>query len=233
MTADPNPLFRWIYRLLALGALLALVVGAFTIASAWWRGRAWMQRQHVEVAVDDQQATPRALRFHDLQALAGTGTKVLRVGEVAQGDGLGSGSGSGLYDGSVDRNLVFLRDGMQTATWLFRGNMQALGRVDAVCAAAAERCERVVALYLEVATRDTNGDDAVDRQDAMRPALVRTDGSGYTLLGSASARVLDQVVAADASTVGLLLQEGRWLVYREYSTTTFRTIREQRITQLR
>ena len=86
------------------------------------------------------------------------------------------------------RNLLFLSGDPVQPRWLFNDADQMLARAEPLCAKGSadyfEACpqaeKRTLAVYLEVIAKDSNRNGALDHEDRAVPALVRTDGTGYT-----------------------------------------------------
>lgn len=228
---DGNVFFRWVYRLLALMALAGGTLVAFFLIQSWWSSFHWRERQAVEVTVTGEAGKPvkRQLRFYRLESLKGTDTSLVRVADAASNAGRMMGSS---YIGeSNDRNLIFLHAN-QKATWLFPRNEQTLRNVSVLCHCEPEEKARVLALYLEVIGVDSNGDGQKDSDDLAMPALVRADGTGYTPLLKAPARLLGHELSDDFSAFGVLYESQGKLIHRQYAMGNFALRAEHVITSL-
>lgn len=227
---DSNAFFRWVYRLLALMALLGGVALALVVIGGWWSSSKWRERQSVEVTVQGEAGKPvkRQFRFYGLQSLRGTDTSLLRVGEfVGSSRVMGSGYGADKYD----RNLVFLR-GDRKATWLFARNNQTIRDVFELCRCEPEENARVIALYLEVVNADTNRDGETNEADLAIPALVRADGTGYTVLLDRPVRLLGRELSTDGAALDVLYESNGQLIHRRYAMADFGMRSEQVLTSL-
>lgn len=228
---DSNVFFRWVYRLLALMALVGGALLAFVLIQSWWSSSHWRQRQAVEVTVKGKAGKPvtRQLRFYGLESLKGTDTSLLRVADL--GAKSGRVMSSSYLSNKSDRNLVFLQ-GDRKATWLFPRNDQTIREVFELCLCEPEEKARVLALYLEVVTADSNGDGETDEDDLAMPALVRADGTGYTPLLDSPVRLLGRELSDDGAALGVLYESKGQLIHRQYTMEDFSLRAEQVITSL-
>ena len=227
--AEQNLFFRWLYRLLALGALGLLQVIAYVIMAGELSSRRWQHRNTVAVQqpTADGRKKVEELRFGDLELIRGSAIRMIKVeSEVDRGKRLGLSSGGYGWNFRT-RNLVFVQPGSGPARWLFKDNGQYLGEVDQLCVCRDGAKGPALALYFEIARGD-----GTDRPDSVSPAATRADGSGYTVLGKPVARVLDKDVSEDGKTLGLLVEDQGKLVYRRFSLETFAPLQEQLVTQL-
>jgi hypothetical protein len=227
--AEQNLFFRWLYRLLALGALGLLLVIAYVIVAGELSSRRWQHRNTVAVQqpTADGRKKVEELRFGDLQLIRGSAVRLIKVeSEVERGKRLGLSSGGYGWNFRT-RNLVFVQPGSGPARWLFKDNGQYLGDVDQLCVCRDGTKGPVLALYFEIAQGDGSG-----RPDGVIPAVTHADGSGYAVLGKPVARVLDKDVSEDGKTLGLLVEDQGKLVYRQFSLETFAPLQEQLVTQL-
>ena len=228
--SEANHFFRWVHRILALGAVALMVLIAYVLISEWLKSSHRRGRNTVEVAADGAEGrpAPRQLRFYGLETLKGTGMQILKV---ADRNGGGAGRVMSSYSApDTDRNIVFLGKGYSQARWLFPKNDQVIRSVDEWCACESAQQARILALYLEVASSDTNGDGTVDDDDLGRPALVKPDGSRYTVLFDKPVRILGHEF--DSQALGLLFQQDGNLMYRQYAPDTFAMVSEQLVTRL-
>lgn len=227
--AEQNLFFRWLYRLLALGALGLLLVIAYVIVAGELSSRRWQHRDTVAVQQPTADGRKRVeeLRFGDLEAIRGSAVRLIKVeSEVDRGKRLGLSSGGYGWNFRT-RNLVFVQPGSGPARWLFKDNGQYLGEVDQLCVCREGTKGPVLALYFEIARGDGTG-----RPDSVSPAATRADGSGYAVLGKPVARVLDKDVSEDGRTLGILVEDEGKLLYRQFSLETFVQLSEQPVTQL-
>lgn len=228
--AEQNLFFRWLYRLLALGALGLLLVIAYVIVAGEFSSRRWQHRNTVAVQqpTADGQKKVEELRFGDLQPIRGSEVRLVKVeSEVERGKRLGLSSGGYGWNFRT-RNLVFVQPGNSSpARWLFKDNGQYLGDVDQLCVCKDGAEGPTLALYFEIAKGDGSG-----HPDGVSPAVTHADGSGYATLGKPVARVLDKDVSEDGKTLGLLVEDQGKLVYRQFSLETFAPLQEQLVTQL-
>ena len=227
--AEQNLFFRWLYRLLALGALGLLLVIAYVIVAGELSSRRWQHRDTVAVQqpTANGQEKVEELRFGDLEPIRGSAIRLIKVeSEIDRGKRLGLSSGGYGWNFRT-RNLVFVQPGSGPARWLFKGNDQYLGDVDQLCVCRDGAKGPVLALYFEIARGD-----GTSHPDSVSPAVTRPDGSGYTVLGKPVARVLDKDVSEDGKTLGMLVEDEGKLLYRQFSLETFVQLSEQLVTQL-
>jgi len=227
--AEQNLFFRWLYRLLALGALGLLLAIAYAIVAGELSSRRWQHRNTVAVQqpTADGREKVEELRFGDLQVIRGSAVRLIKVeSEVDRGKRLGLSSGGYGWNFRT-RNLVFVQPGGGPARWLFKDNGQYLGDVDQLCVCREGTKGPVLALYFEIARGDETG-----RPDSVSPAATRADGSGYAVLGKPVARVLDKEVSEDGNTLGILVEDEGKLLYRRFSLETFAQLQEQLVTRL-
>lgn len=227
--AEQNLFFRWLYRLLALGALGLLLAIAYAIVAGELSSRRWQHRNTVAVQqpTADGREKVEELRFGDLQVIRGSAVRLIKVeSEVDRGKRLGLSSGGYGWNFRT-RNLVFVQPGSGHARWLFKDNDQYLGDVDQLCVCREDTKGPVLALYFEIARGDGSG-----RPDSVSPAATRADGTGYAVLGKPVARVLDKDVSEDGKTLGILVEDQGKLLYRQFSLETFLPLSEQLVTQL-
>ena len=227
---EPNPFFRWLYRLLALGGLCLLLAIAYVfVASEMSSGR--LQSRDTVIAqktTADGRKKEEELRFGDLETIRGSSTRLIKV-ESQTERSLLRGSSGGYGWNFRTRNLVFLPPGGDQARWLFKDNDQYLGGLDQLCVCNDDGLKGpALALYFEIAQGEVDG-----RPGSVRPAVTRIDGVGYTALGGAVTRVLDKDVSEDGTTLGLLVEDQGKLLYRQFSLSTFVPISERLVTQLR
>lgn len=224
--AEENRFFRWVYRLVGLGALLGLVAVAGLFVTTMLIGGNWAGGQTAEVqAMGAEPGAPtERLRFFGLESLKGTGMQMVMVG-VQDDDGFGKRVSSS-YSSAQTRNVVFFAPGGGQATWLFPGNDQHILGVEKLCVCSGKDDDRVLGLYLEIESSPADDDGRV------QPALVRPDGSGYRALTPGPVRVLGNETDGEAGRVGLLMEvEGR-LVFRQYALTDFSQVSEQTVAAL-
>lgn len=225
--AEENRFFRWIYRLVGLGALLGLVALAGLFVTTVLIGGNWAGEQTAEVQAIGAEpgAPPERLRFFGLESLKGTGIQMVMVGAQDNDDGF-SGRVSSGYASAKKRNIVFFAPGGGQATWLFPGNQQHILSVEKLCLCKGGDDDRVLGLYLEM--EPTPADDG----DRVQPALVRPDGSGYRALTPAPVRVLGQEMDVESARVGLLMEVDGRLVFRQYDLTDFSQVSERTVAAL-
>jgi hypothetical protein len=230
LMSEQNQFFRWLYRLLALGALGLLLVIAYAIIAGELSSRRWQHRNTVAVQqpTADGQKKVQELRFGDLELIRGSAIRMIKVeSEVDRGKRLGLSSGGYGWNFRT-RNLVFVQPGSSSpARWLFKGDGQYLSDIDQLCICRDGVKSPALALYFEIAQGDGSG-----RPEGVSPAVTHADGSGYATLGKPVARVLDKDVSEDGKTLGLLVEDQGKLVYRQFSLETFAPLQEQLVTQL-
>ena len=227
--SEQNQFFRWLYRLLALGALGLLLVIAYVIIAGELSSRRWQHRNTVAVQQPtvDGQGKVEELRFGDLQQIRGSAIRLVKVeSEVERGKRLGLSSGGYGWNFRT-RNLVFLPPGGGPGRWLFKDNDQYLSDIVQLCICKDEAKGPTLALYFEIAQGDGSG-----RPEGVSPAATHADGSGYAVLGRSVTRVLDKDVSEDGKTLGLLVEDQGKLMYRQFSLETFAQLQEQLVTQL-
>ncbi len=227
--SEQNLFFRWLYRLLALGALGLLLVIAYVIIAGELSSRRWQHRNTVTVQqpTADGQKKVEELRFGGLEVIHGSTIRLIKVeSEVERGKRLGLSSGGYGWNFRT-RNLVFVEPGSGPARWLFKDNDQYLSDIDQLCICKDGTKDPTLALYFEIAKGDGSG-----RPDSVSPAVTHADGSGYAVLGKPVTRVLDKDVSEDGKTLGLLVEDQGKLLYRQFSLETFAPLREQLVTQL-
>ncbi len=228
---DGSRFFRWLYRVLAIVALCALLAIGYAAASIAYQQSRWADRRSVTVVTpgDTKNQPKQDLRFTALDSIAGTTTSVLQV-ETASTGGGGSLSSAG-YGGSL-RNLVFLDGDKTAARWLYNGNLQLLSGFKKLCLCDANRQAPVLALYVEVRASDTNGDGTIDEDDDVVPAMMRTDGRGYTTLSTPVDRIIDSSLSATGDSLEVLIQEGSRLTFRRYAIPGFNEVANQLVTDI-
>ena len=229
---EQNLFFRWLYRMLAVGALFLLLAIAYLWVQSMLSSRQWRARDTVEVQQPGQQGRKQVqtLRFGELESISGTDIKMLKVeSEDARGNSVGFSSG-GYGAAFTIRNLVFLEAGNGKARWLFDDNEQFIGKVSKLCVCDAGREGSTLAIYLEVVRGKPPADARKDGN--VQAALTRPDGLGYTEIGKPVSRVLDTLVSPDAKTIGLLVEERGNVSYRVFSLETFAPVSERAVTQL-
>lgn len=228
--SDSNPFFIWVYRLLAISALLLVVAVAAMVGWSMYASSDWRQRQTVELPVAENDASAGArqrLRFYNLETLPGTGVQAVQVGQVTKA---GKSFGSSSYRGNELRNVVFFSPGEGEARWLFADNTRAIETFDKLCDCSGSEAKTVLALYVESRLADADSD--AEQEQAVVPALVRPDGSGYQALYDTPVRVLGHELDAENRSMGLLVEESGRLVHRVYALEPFRQISEREITRL-
>ena len=225
--SEENRFFRWVYRLVGLGALLGLAALAGLFVTTILIGGNWGEDQTAEVQTVGAEpgAPPERLRFFGLETLQGTGIQMVMVGSQDNDDGLSRRVSSG-YGSFVKRNIVFFAPGGGQATWLFPANQREIVSVEKLCACSNQASDLVQALYLEIEPIP------VDDSDRVQPALVRPDGSGYLALTPGPVRVLGQEFDAQASRVGLLMEVDGTLLYRQYDLADFSQVSERTVAAL-
>lgn len=227
---EPKRYFKWLYRLLAVCGLGAVVlVGLFVLSLVWQQNR-WFNRQAVQVAPEGG-GKPAAenLRFSELEDIRGSRSSMLHV-EAAQGGRSGSFS-SGGYGGQL-RNLVFLDGTKTSARWLFPRNTQLLSSVQKLCACDGDERGPVVAIYVAVRRVDSNDNGRIDDEDRVVPALMRPDGRGYRELSAAVDRIIDSSVSGDGMVLSILVQNGNALRFRQYAIPGFDQVADQLVTKI-
>ena len=227
--SEQNLFFRWLYRLLAIAELCLLLVIAYVIVAGELSSRRWQQRNTVVVQkpAQDGSKAEEELRFGNLQAIRGSGVRLIKVeSQVDRGMRLGLSSG-GYGSNFRTRNLVFLPPGGGAGRWLFKGNDQYLSDTDQLCACGSDEKSPTLALYFEIAQGGGSG-----RAELVVPAVARIDGSGYATLGKPVSRVLDKDVSEDGKVLGLLVEEQGKLLYRQFSLQTYAPLQEQLVAQL-
>ena len=228
--SEQNQFFRWLHRLLALGALGLLLVIAYVIIAGELSSRRWQHRNTVAVQqpTADGQGKVEELRFGGMEPIRGSAIRMIKVeSEVNRGKRLGLSSGGYGWNFRT-RNLVFMQPGSDPVRWLFKDNDQYLSDIDQLCICGEGTKSPTLALYFEIAQGDGSG-----RPDGVSPAVAHVDGSGYAALGKPVARVLDKDVSEDGKTLGLLVEDQGKLLYRQFSLETFAPLQEQLVTQLR
>lgn len=227
--SEHNQFFRWLYRLLALGALCLLLVIGYVIIAGELSSRRWQHRNTVAVQqpTADGQKKVEELRFGNVEPIRGSAIRLIKVeSEVERGKRLGLSSGGYGWNFRT-RNLVFVGPGSGPARWLFKHNDQYLSEIDQLCICKDGVKSPTLALYFEIAQGDGSG-----RPDGVSPAATHADGGGYAALGKPVTRVLGKDVSEDGKTLGLLVEDQGKLLYRQFSLETFAPLQEQLVTQL-
>ncbi|KAF1709079.1 hypothetical protein [Pseudoxanthomonas sacheonensis] len=229
--SEQNTFFRWVYRLLAIGGLCLLLAIAYvwiagSISSRQWRGRNTVE---VEQAGRNGRKQVQTLRFDGLESIKGSAVQLIKVESEDEGGNKVGFSSGGYGAAFTTRNVIFLEAGNGVARWLFPDNDQFIGKVSKLCVCEDGKESDVLAIYLEVARGKAGETGAASR---VVPALVRTDGNGYTELGKPVSRVLDNVVSDDGKTLGLLVEDKGKLLYRQFSLESFAQLSERLVTQL-
>lgn len=239
--SEQNRFFLWLYRFLAIaGVLLVLLIAGVFVLEVWapWREH---RSDPVEVAAPgDTSGAPQArLRIGNLSRISGTDVTMLRLTSANASRKMRS----SVYDDRGEtRNLLFLDRGNTRPRWLFPKHdqmlldieeLQANGGGDAVAVSGDEGGGvRTIAISMRVVKADTDGDGELGCDDACVYALLHPDGSGYTELTGRDESVLDTSVAEDGATIGLLIEKGSRLLYREYDTAGFKLRSEREIASI-
>lgn len=233
---EPNRFFLWLYRLLALLAVLVLAMVAWFIAQQMFGAVAWQPRRTVQVrAVEDAADAPaRRMWVGEVRAITGARTTMISMHEgTGPRAGLGSlGSGG---RGAGPRNLVFVVEGQARARWLFARNHQWLRDIDLLClceTGTGAGNERILAIFVQVVRAGADADGAGPADGPVVPALLRPDGSGYTELGGPVDAIIDATLSEEGERLGLLLVDGARLLRREYTLADFALRSEQVLTEL-
>ena len=226
---EANSFFRWLYRLLAIAALGLVLLIAFVGYQMYAGSAGWRNRNVVDVAkpVADGKSVVEKLRFTDLETIAGTGIRMVRVETDSENRSGSLSSGPGW---SPTRNVVFIDAGFGKARWLFADNNSSIDGISKLCTCTPTDSDDkpVVAIYLQVRNRDTNSDGYIDGDDQVVPALVKPDGTDYKPLMAPVDEVLDTVTTEDGNGIGILVNSGNSLLYREYSVAD-RVLRAERV----
>lgn len=109
---EPNPFFRWLYRLLAVGSLCLLLVVVYVFVLSELAIRRLQSRDTVMVqkTTVDGRKKEEELRFGDLETIRGSSTRLIKV-ESQTERGVLRGSSGGYGWTFRTRNLVFLPPG--------------------------------------------------------------------------------------------------------------------------
>lgn len=239
--SEQNRFFLWLYRFLAIaGVLLVLLIAGVFVSEVWapWRKPRF---DPVEVAVPgDTSGAPQVrLRIGNLSRISGTDVTMLKLTSATTSRKMRS----SVYDDRGEtRNLLFLDRGNTRPRWLFPKHdqrlldieeLQANGVADPVAVSGdGVTGVRTIAISMQVIKADTDGDGEMDCDDTCVYALLHPDGSGYTELTGRDESVLDTTVAEDGTTIGLLIEKGTRLLYREYDTVGFRLRSEREIASI-
>jgi len=233
--AEQNRFFQWLYRVLAVLALLILSMIAYVFVREIVFPELWPTRHTIKVPNEkgkpEAQAVP--MTVGGVTRIKGGAVKMIELSAARPGIA-GLRSGSRNYSRDV-RNLIFIVDGQPRAKWLFEKNEQLLRAIEQICLCedrVKSEAESTTAIYLEVIRIDSDGDGVLGAGDRPIPALLRPDGSGYTELGGSVEEVLDTSLSDNGERFGLLIVDGDKLLYREYSVADFSLRAKHILTEL-
>ena len=223
-----DKVFTWIGRANSVVLLLLLIGVAFQVAIWNWPKGDRPYPRHVAVTAEasDPEQRPVQLILGDVKAI--TGSDILMISLGTEDDSLKLGSGSGYRQGEM-RNMLFLSGSGQRAAWLFPKNDNLLRDLDQLGWRPEQDSRNpTVALYLEYATADTDGDHEIDHGDAFTIALAKPDGSGVTDILQGVTRVLSHRLV-DEQTLALVYQIENKIWHARYRANTFEKLSEQAV----
>jgi hypothetical protein len=199
---DDNSFFRWLGRINSI--LFFLVVAGAGLLIGANAGLDIFIPQHndahavVETASGDTYDFGGSLNVKEdyssaMTRLEGTQEGFMVLQRASRGGSLGSRGGYGTANVNV---LLFDLRTMQSH-WMFEGTRQDIERayaVHAVVPVPNDGADPVTALLMPVATRDTNGDGKIDRNDADSLYVHRPGSAGAVkLLDAVSVNTIEQI----------------------------------------
>ncbi len=208
-----------------LGVLVAAVVFAsLTLFSGGGGNRA---RDGAVQVVDPASPSgkPVYLGLERFEHIAGTDTDLMLLTAQGSSGKLEMSSGSR----SETRNVLFISGRDKTPRWLFPTQAQVVFGVSQLRdEAAAPQRQPTLALYLEFAAKDSNGDGLLDTADVSTIALAKPDGRGLVEVLHEVTRVLSQEVV-DARQLVLVYQVGKSIRHARFDLVTLAMESEREI----
>jgi hypothetical protein len=220
--------FTWIARINSALFLLLLLGIGFVAGSEIWHDLD-RDKSHPVVVVDDTNTTePTPLTLGRVERIDGSEFMMIRLEARQDGKGLTSGSS---YRKDT-HNALFLAGGGAQATWLFDNNKNLIDTLFPLQQDVdGNRTGPAVALYIEYATADTNGDGAIDDSDKLTVALAKLDGSSRTeLLHNVDRTFSSELI--DERTLAVVYQIGKTIHHARYRADTFEPLSDQTIIEI-
>jgi len=214
--AEDNRFFRWLGRINAI--LFFLVVTGIALLIGANIGLDFVL-PHYETHAVVETASGDTLEFGGnltlgedyssaMTRLEGTQEGVMVLQRVDPSRG--SLSSSGRYGATANVNVLLFDLGTMKNHWMFRGTRQDIERayaIRAVVPAPKDGIDPVTAILMPVATKDTNGDGKIDRNDADSLYLHRPGSAGAVkLFDAVSVTTIDQL---DSGRVLVTYDDGK------------------------
>ncbi len=225
---EHNRFFIIVSRINSLLILVVAVGAVVAVFSLSVLSSNWGNRNTVEVLDEGEGEEALELSLGNLEEMTGHEVQTVNLTSDKPSKGLGSG-----YGGSDIRNVLFLTGEQLDSKWLYEKNSYL---ITCFCKLQASnkynRDDPVLALYVSVVKKDSNGDGELSDRDGIVLALVKPDGSNYTEVGNDITRILDSAVNDAGENVTFLVQIGRSVLARKYSLRTFSLVSEREISEI-
>jgi len=227
---DTIKFFRIVSRLNSVLFLLIL------LASAYWliQINTSFGDRPVRGAVDivEDPATGESptleLRLGRIQWVNGTDTQYVTLETQAKGGKLSG------YEPSETLNVLFVAGDAFDSYWLFDHQRYRIAAISSLTPDKEfDEDRNAVAIYVVVITEDSNNDTRLDIEDLQTIALLRTDGTGYTVIAENIDQIISTRASFDGTTFDVLAREGKSVIMRRYSLDTFERIQEKTLSVLK
>lgn len=219
--------FVWISRINSVLLLLLLIGIGFFAGLEMWQDLDRDRPRPVAVVDDTNTTEPTPLTLGWVERIDGSDVLMIRL-EAKHDDGKLT-SGSSRND---THNALFLTGGGAQATWLFDNNKHLIHTLFPLQQHVdGNRTGPAVALYIEYAAADTNGDGEIDGSDKFTVALAKPDSSGRTDLLYSVERTFSWELI-DERTLALVYQIDKTIRHARYRADTFEKLSEQTIMEV-
>jgi len=212
--------FGWINRINSILFLLVLIgvgIGTYLAVSEYRQAFARYELPDESTDATDEPAKPAVrLTLGEVDHIYGTDTSMIRLFSEDAGGRTGSGRNERM------RNILFLSNDGQHATWLFEKHTNLLTDVDDL--RLPDQPTR--ALYFEAVLTDSDGDGELNEYDLSAVALARPDGSGFTKILDGVDRVLSHE-QIDDHHLAVVYEIGAAIWYARFDLDTFAKLSEQ------
>ena len=132
---------------------------------------------------------------------------------------------------TATRNYLFVNLDTDSSFWLFDNNKFVISKMDYISKEIASSCSEklLVALSFTIHKADTNGDNAIKRDDIASIALTNLDGSGYTEIEQNVNFVKDIEVINEGHFLILFYKKESKMYISKYSLAEFKKISDVEI----